>query len=88
MPDYILKALFMVAGLGLLRMLSELLPYARHSLGRFFIHGTAGLAVLLMANTVGRIFGAGLGLNAVTVPVSVGMGVPGVALMWFLRYFV
>lgn len=88
MPDYILKALFMVAGLGLLRTLAEILPYTRHPLGRFSIHGTAGLAALLMANTIGGLFGVGLGLNAVTLPVSAGMGVPGVALMWFLRYFV
>jgi len=88
MPDYVLNALFMVTGLGLLRILAEILPYARHPLGRFSIHGTAGLAMLLMANTVGGLFGAGLGLNAITVPVSAGMGIPGVALMWFLRYFV
>ena len=88
MPDYVTKALFMVAGLGLLRLLAELLPYTRHPLGRFSIHGTAGLAVLLMANTVGRLFGVGLGLNAITLPVSVGMGIPGVALLWFLQYLV
>ena len=88
MPEYILKALFMVTGLGLLRILATLLPYARTPVGRLSIHGTAGLAALLMANTVGALFGVGLGLNAITLPVSAGMGLPGVALMWFLRYFV
>lgn len=88
MPIWILKALFMTAGLGLLHILAELLPYARRPAGRFMIHGTAGLASLLMANTLGALFGLGLGLNALTVPVSAGLGIPGVALMWFLRYFV
>lgn len=88
MPEYIVKALFMVTGLGLLRILAGLLPYARYPIGRFSIHGTAGLAALLMTNTIGALFGVGLGLNAITLPVSAGMGIPGVALMWFLRYFV
>lgn len=88
MPDYILNALFMVIGLGLLNTLAALLPYTRHGLARFLIHGSAGIAFLFMANTVGKLFGAGLGLNAVTLPVSAGLGVPGVILMWFLRYFV
>lgn len=88
MPEFIWKALFMVTGLALLRVLATLLPHARNPLGRFSIHGTAGLAALLMANTVGALFGVGLGLNAITLPVSAGMGIPGVALMWFLRYFV
>ena len=88
MPEYMLKALFMVVGLGLLRVLAALLPCTRNPLGRFSIHGIAGLAALLMANAVGTLFGVGLGLNAITLPVSAGMGIPGVALLWFLRYFV
>lgn len=88
MPDYILKALFVLTGLLFLHKLLQLSPHSSHPLPRFLMSGAAGVTVLLLGNTVGGLFGMGLGLNAVTLPVSVGLGVPGVALMWFLRYFV
>lgn len=88
MPDYIVKALFVLTGLMLLRRLIALLPRAVHPIARFLINAMMGLCALLLGNTVGSLFGLGLGLNAVTVPVSAGLGVPGVALLWALRYLV
>lgn len=88
MPAYLTDALFVFVGLLLERQLFVLLRRARHPAGRFALHGLMGLDGLLIANTVGGLFGMGLGLNALTLPVSAGLGLPGVALMWALRYFV
>jgi len=85
-PDWFLKALFVVTGLMLQRQLIALLPRAAHPAARFFVNAALGLAALLTANMIGSLFGAGLGLNAVTIPVSAVLGIPGVALMWAVLY--
>lgn len=85
MPDYILRALFVFTGLLLIRQLIGLLPRARF-VPRALLHAVMGLAGLLIGNTVGALFGLGLGLNAVTLPISAGLGLPGVAALWALRY--
>ena len=86
MADYLIKALFVTVGLMLMRQLFVLLPHARHPAARFTVNAAMGLSCLLTANTLGSAFGVGLGLNAVTLPVSAGLGIPGVALMWLFRY--
>ena len=86
LPNYILKALFVVVGIGLLRQLWDLLRHARHPVPRTAIHSISGLTALLVGNSLGSLAGVGLGLNLLTVPVSVLLGVPGVALLWCLRY--
>lgn len=86
MPDYIAKALFVVIGLMLQRQLILLLPHAAHPAARFLVNAVIGLSALLTANMVGSLFGVGIGLNAVTIPVSAGLGIPGVALLWIIRY--
>ena len=86
MGDAILKALFVFTGLLLLWRLGVLLPHAPRMGQRAVIHALMGLCALTAANTVGGLFGAGLGLNALTLPVSAGLGVPGVVLLWALRY--
>ena len=86
MPDYIARALFVVTGLLLQRQLIKLLPHLRHPAARFPAHAVMGLSALLTANTVGSLFGAGIGLNAVTLPVSAVLGIPGVLLMWIIRF--
>lgn len=88
MPDYILKALFVLTGILFLYLLAVLTPHIARRWVRFLMGSAAGLAVLLLGNTVGALFGVGLGLNAITLPVSAGLGVPGVFLLWFLRYLV
>ncbi len=87
-PDYVLNALFVLVGLLLTRQLLFLLRRCRHPVPRFLLHAVMGLCLLLTANTLGGLFGLGLGLNAVTLPVSAGLGAPGVALLWALRYFI
>ena len=86
MPDYILNALFVFAGLLLWRQLLDLLPRIGRALPRLIIHTLLGLSALLMSNQLGGLFGLGLGLNALTLPVSAGLGAPGVALLWAVRY--
>lgn len=88
MPDYLAKALFVVIGLLLERQLFRLLPHAAHPAARFLVNAVMGLAALLTANTVGSLFGAGVGLNAVTLPASAVLGLPGVALLWVVRYLI
>ncbi len=86
MPDYVIKALFVLTGLMLTARLAELLTHARHPAARALLHAGMGLAALLMGNTVGALFGVGLGLNALTLPVSAVLSLPGVAAMWALRW--
>lgn len=85
MPDYLIKALFVFTGLLLTEQLVTLLPRARFAV-RLLLHAVMGLTGLLMANTVGGLFGLQLGLNAVTLPVAAGLGLPGVAALWTMRY--
>lgn len=85
-PDYILNALFILFGLMLLRQLIFFLRRRPHPVPRFLLNALLGLCVLLMANTVGGLFGMGLGLNALTLPAAAALGAPGVALMWALCY--
>jgi pro-sigmaK processing inhibitor BofA len=87
MPDYILKALFVVTGLGLMELLRQLYRRAAAPVWRRLCQGVSGLCALLTANMVGSAFGLGLGLNALTVPVSAALGPAGVALLWALKYF-
>ena len=86
MPDYMLKALFTLVGLLLLWELFALLRRLKRRSARFAVNSLAGLCTLLLSNTVGTLFGMGIGLNALTLPVCAGLGLPGVALLWALRY--
>ena len=87
MPIYILRALFVLTGLMLLRELYVILRGARRPAVRALLHAVMGLAALLTSRAVGGAFGAELGLNALTLPVSAALGVPGTALLWALRCF-
>ena len=87
MPVYVMRALFVLTGLMLLRQLYAILRRTRPSAVRALLHAVMGLAALLMSNTVGALFGAQLGLNALTLPVCAALGVPGTALLWALRCF-
>jgi len=86
MPDFVMNALFVFTGLMLIYELMSLLPAAAPPL-RAVLHAVSGLCALLTANVLGSLFGLGLGLNALTLPVSAALGVPGVGLLWALRYF-
>lgn len=88
MPDYMINALFVLTGLLLLGQMVSLLPHTLRPWVRSLMGSAAGLVALLLGNTLGGLFGLGLGLNAITLPVSAGLGVPGVALLWALRYLV
>jgi|GEM_PF-6785465 len=87
MPDYICKALFVLTGLMLLVLLTTILIRTKHAAVRALLHAVMGTVSLLTANTVGGLFGAKLGLNALTLPVCAALGVPGTALLWALRCF-
>lgn len=88
MPGYILDAAFVLTGALLMRQLVLLWRAVRRPVPRFFISAAMGLCLLLTGNTLGSLFGVGLGVNVVTLPVSTVLGVPGVALLWTLRYLV
>lgn len=84
-PDSFIKALFVFTGFLLIHRLTALLPHA-HPAGRYFLHAVMGLSGLLILNTIGGLFGLNLGLNAVTLPIAAGLGLPGVGALWILRY--
>ena len=87
MSEPLINTLFVFIGLLLIRRLIPLLSRAGF-VARLFLHAVMGLTGLLMANAVGRQFGLGLGLNPVTLPVAAGLGLPGVAALWILRYVI
>ena len=86
MPDYFLKALFVVVGLMLVERAYALAPHAKGWAARALLHAMAGLAALFTANTAGSLLGLGIGLNMLTLPVSAILGVPGVGLLWAVKY--
>ena len=86
MPDYIIRALFVLTGLMLLYELAWICARTAHPAARALLHALMGAASLLTANALGAPFGVGLGLNAVTLPVCAALGAPGTALLWALRY--
>lgn len=88
MLDFIWKALFCFLGLYLLGQMGELLRRPMKGIFRFLLQGASGLAGLLTANTLGSLAGLGLGVNALTCLVSVLLGLPGVGLLYALRYLV
>ena len=85
---HIFQGMFMTVGCALLWRLFWLLRHTERVGVRAGLHAVMGLAALLMGNAVGSLFGMGLGLNGFTLPVSAALGVPGVALMWAVRYLI
>lgn len=88
MPDFVLKAVFCFLGLFLLGQFAELGRQPMKGVFRFLLQGASGLAGLLTANTLGALAGLGLGVNALTCLVSVLLGLPGVGLLYGLRYLI
>ena len=86
MPDCFLNALFVVVGLMLIGRVWALAPHAKGWGARAALHAIAGLAALFTANMAGRLLGLGVGLNGLTLPVSAALGVPGVGLLWGIKY--
>ena len=85
-PDYVIKTLFVGTGLLTLRLVWGLMRRTEDWLPRAGLHALMGLTALLTANCVGALFGVGVGLNRLTLPVSALLGVPGVGLLWAVRY--
>ena len=85
-PDYVLQALFVGVGLLALALAHGMLKGTAKWLPRLGLHAAMGLTALLCANCLGSLAGLGLGLNRLTLPVSAILGVPGVGLLWTIRY--
>ena len=86
MPEYVLKALFVVMGLMLIKRAYDLAPHGKTWFSRGCLHAAAGLAALFTANAAGSLLDLGVGLNMLTLPVSAALGVPGVGLLWAVKY--
>ena len=86
MPEFVFKALFCFLGLFLLAQLAELGRRPMKGFFRFWLHAASGLAGLLTANTLGALVGLGLGVNALSCLVAALLGLPGVGLLYGLRY--
>lgn len=85
-PDHILKALFVGVGLLILWLACRIMSRTDDWLPRAGLHAVMGLTALLAANCVGALFDLGVGLNRLTLHVSALLGVPGVGLLWAVRY--
>ena len=88
MPEYVWKALTVLTGLVLVGLICSVLKTLKNRLGRFVLHGLAGVTSLITANTVAAAFGCGVAVNAASLAVSGLLGVPGVGLLYALRYAV
>ena len=86
MPDYLLQALFVGVGLLVLALAGGMMRRTEKWLARAGLHAVMGLTALLCANCLGTLAGLGVGLNRLTVPVSALVGVPGVGLLWAVKY--
>ena len=76
MPDYVLKALFVVTGLSLIWLCLSLSRHVGARAGRFGLGSVAGL------------FGFGVGVNWFSCAAAALLGLPGVGLLYALRYLV
>ena len=88
MPDYILKALFVLTGLMLIAQLLDIIRRPIRRSIRFAANAVMGLAALLVTNALCSLVGQHLGLNWVTCGVSAVLGLPGVALLWGLKLLI
>ena len=86
MPVYVLKALFVTTGLALIRRCAALSAETEKRPLRALLQAMAGLAALFAANMAGSLAGLGVGLNGLTMPVAAVLGVPGVCLLWAVKY--
>lgn len=85
-PDYVLQALFVGLGALVLWLAHGMMQKTEGWLPRAGLHAVMGLTALLCANCVGTLSGLEVGLNRLTLPVSALLGVPGVGLLWTVRY--
>ncbi len=85
-PAPVLKALFVTAGLGVVKLSYGLVGQVKSRPGRAALHALAGVTLLLTANALGAPVGLGVGLNRLTLPVSAVLGAPGVGLLWAVKY--
>ncbi|MGQ9779604.1 MAG: pro-sigmaK processing inhibitor BofA family protein [Bacillota bacterium] len=67
--------------------LTRLLAGPLRALFAFFLYFSLGLFLLLMANAVGRHFGLTLALNPYNALVAGFLNLPGVFLLFLLRYW-
>ena len=88
MPDYVLKALFVATGLSLIWLCLSLGRHVGARAGRFGLGSVAGLAGLFTANAVAGLFGFGVGVNWFSCAAAALLGLPGVGLLYALRYLV
>ncbi len=88
MPEYVWKALTVLTGLVLVGVIVSVLQTLQNRLGRFVLHGIAGVTSLITANTVAAVFGGGVAVNAASLAASGLLGIPGVGLLYVLRYAV
>ena len=86
MPDCVLKALFVTAGLWLIRIALACARETKRLWAAWALNALAGLAALLTANALGALKGLGVGLNGLTAAVSAALGPPGVGLLWGIKY--
>ena len=86
MPEHIWKALFVGVGVLILALAHGMMRRTDDWLPRLGLHAVMGLAALLCANCLGTLAGLGVGLNRLTLPVSALLGIPGVGLLWVVKY--
>lgn len=77
--------LAVIFGVFVLYFIGKMLVTPARIAGHILLKGIVGAIVLLLFNLVGGLFGAVIGLNAVTVLVVGYMGLPGLAMLVLLQ---
>ena len=85
-PDNLLKALCAGVGLLLIGLAWSLAEQVKGGRARTALHAVSGLAALFTGDLLGTLAGLGVGLNALTLAASAILGVPGVGLLWAIKY--
>ena len=86
LPDNVCKALCVGVGVVFIWQAGSLAGRVKSGKARAVLHAAAGLAALFAGDLLGSLWGVGVGRGALTMGVSAVLGVPGVGLLWAVKY--
>lgn len=76
-----------VAGLLLVLLVAKLLAKPLKVIFKLLINTLFGGIALILINTIGGMWGFGIGVNVITAAVTGILGIPGIVLLYVLKFF-
>ena len=86
LPEDVCKALCVGVGVVFIWQAGSLAARVKSKKARAVLHAAAGLTALFAGDLMGSLWGVGVGRGALTMGVSAVLGVPGVGLLWAVKY--